>query len=230
MSVIVNLPPEFRRAVLAALAEICPCHDYSVSAVGVLSITPKRPQKRFCRCYCQHKAGCNLIADLVNHPTNWLVIAQTAQGNSYAGGMVFWNPSSNTGGPNARGDNVRPPSVGLAHELVHALDRMTGDTHTEVETSQAENQIRREQCEPRRTHYNGARVPNGGGHLDAGDRHRCRCYRYWLCFYCLHKKFWAFLRDAFWAPPILVIADPVSWEEAKPLLDDVSEPDLEGKK
>ena len=221
MPVIVNPPRKFRQAVLAALGGICPCHDYRLNAAGVLSITPKQPQNRFCRCYCRHKAGCNLIADLVNH-RNWVPIAQTAQGNEYTPGMLFWNPSSTTGGPNARGDNVRPPSVGLAHELIHALDAMKGDNHTEVETSQAENQIRHELCEPRRTRYNSDPVPRGGGHLDASNRHNCRCYKHCWCWYCLCKKIWA--------PLILVIEEPTSWEEARPALADVTEADLEEKK
>lgn len=176
----------FRRQVASALREICPCFTFNVAANGIVTARQIRGRDEFCKCYCAHRAGCNLISDLINHAQR-VTIRRTGRGNSHnpRRRRVRWNPIRRRGGRNARGDRRRPPSVGLAHELIHAhhtingnrgQGRTNGIPNEEINTSRGENQIRREMGEPQRTHYGRRRIPNPGqGNIDASDRHRCGC-------------------------------------------------------
>ena len=185
---------DFRNSVVGALREICPCHTYRVQADGTVQVTGGGTGFFACLCYCKHRAGCNLINDLSGH-ANTTRITRTAGGNSYNRGLnrVRWNPTRRRGGRNAHGDRDRPPSVGLAHELIHAHHDNQGTMGApgpaeEYPTVRGENQIRRELCEPRRTHYGNTRVPNETQeNIDASDRRGCKCNSPFM-------RFLAFLR------------------------------------
>jgi hypothetical protein len=43
------------------------------------------------------------------------------------GGTIVWDPSNEVGRPDEFGNTIRPPEVGLAHELGHQIDYVTGD-------------------------------------------------------------------------------------------------------
>ena len=61
-------------------------------------------------------------------------IEPTTDGNSYnpKTDTVKYNPDKTTGGKDAEGRNTRDPSVGLGHELGHAIDDHDG---TPIDTS-----------------------------------------------------------------------------------------------
>lgn len=185
-TIIVRGKQDFRDKVREALSEICPCVDLTASSSDGRSeiIVLKFPQdhEEFCKCYCKHVVGCNLLEDLVSSGDT-TTIQKTSGGNSARGGTVRWNPRRRYGGRNADGHRRRPPSIGLAHELIHARHYNTGNlgsTRREEEntTVRGENQIRDEMDEPQRTHYGRRRVPNRGAgdpNLDATVRHGCEC-------------------------------------------------------
>jgi hypothetical protein len=48
---------------------------------------------------------------------------------------VNWNPDDPHGGPGTGGSCIRPPFVGLAHEIGHAISRVSGYAHGRVRQS-----------------------------------------------------------------------------------------------
>jgi hypothetical protein len=173
----------FRGQVIAALSELCPCHTIFVDAGGTIQAVPfKGTHDQFCRCYCSHRASCNLIADLVSS-VNVYSILPAGGGNSYTQGnrTVNWNPNRRQGGRNTRGDTNRPTSIGLGHELIHAVHHdkgRLGPTRRQEEhnTVRGENQLRDEMGEPDRTHYGPGGVPNRNQQdIDERERYSCCC-------------------------------------------------------
>ena len=171
----------FGEAVRAALSKICPCYMISLGTDGaVLLQSPVDDREAFCECYCEHLAGCNLVESLSSNPAE-TKIRRSRTGNRHIRLKVKWNPTLDRGGKNAEGSKRRPPSVGLAHELIHALHTINGTRGTtkdaeEAQTARDENQIRDELDEPQRTHRGRRRVINpGGGTLDTTDRADCGC-------------------------------------------------------
>ena len=53
---------------------------------------------------------------------DYMNVAQGKSGDA----LVEWDPLNPDGGLNERGDKERPPSIGLGHELIHALDIFNG--------------------------------------------------------------------------------------------------------
>lgn len=128
----------------------------------------KKKKDELCDCYKNHRAGCNLIWKLATNDkqtTIWRSKTQdgdaSSQGNKHQRGNVGWNPDRKKGGgtealdkkgeprKGQKGTNKRPPSVGLAHELAHALHTQEGHRgksriDEEFKATRAENQIRRE--------------------------------------------------------------------------------------
>lgn len=104
------------------------------------------------------------------------------------GGTIQYNPFSFLGGFNTSGNQYRPPFIGLAHEMGHALDALRGNLYfnhdkgiyrakhqgvfkSEWQAVYRENMIRKELGLPLRTHYyidNGR--PSGASMLDPEGR------------------------------------------------------------
>ena len=104
------------------------------------------------------------------------------------GGTIQYNPFSFLGGFNTSGNQYRPPFIGLAHEMGHALDALRGNLYfnhdkgiyrakhqgvfkSEWQAVYRENMIRKELGLPLRTHYyidNGR--PSGASMLDSEGR------------------------------------------------------------
>jgi RHS repeat-associated protein len=195
------------------LCEICPCFDIDIErATGLVRAArpgpgpassscqkllreakgrkPLKPGESFADCYCRHRAGCNLLLDLTGGSAETVIETTGAEdeerGNQHDSGRVKYNPDKSR----SEGE-YRPPSVGLAHELIHAHHYHTGTRHPdktprEHRTVRAENQIRAEmrgdaiKGGPRykrlapRTTYNGIAVGNPeAGDLDVTDRFGC---------------------------------------------------------
>lgn len=170
----------FGEAVRDALAEICPCYIISIGATGEVQLQSPVDRDAFCDCYCDHLAGCNLIFNLSADQAE-TKIRRSRTSNKHRRLKVKWNPTNERGGRNANGTKQRPPSVGLAHELIHAIHTINGTRgntkdEEEAQTIRDENQIRDEMGEPRRTHRGNRRVINpGGGTLDTSDQADCGC-------------------------------------------------------
>jgi hypothetical protein len=172
---------DFKRAVLDALMQISPCYIYTLVQCRVQLQSPA-DFDAFCRCYCQHLAGTNLICDL-GLSTRTTTIKKTKGGNSHQNGCVKWNPDRRQGGRNADGNRDRPPKIGLAHELIHAKHTHCGTrgagsqggiSNEEINTCRGENQIRGECGQPKRTHYGDNEIPNNcDENLDDSNRTDC---------------------------------------------------------
>lgn len=168
--------------VIVALSELCPCDIFFAGAGGVINRAPRSTGDRYCKCYCGHRAGCNLISGLINSATSYHIII-TGGGNGYhpPTNTISWNPNRAMGGRNSRGDNRRPTSIGLGHELVHAVHDDSGTLGAtraveEDNTVRAENQLRDEIGETDRTHYGRRRVRNRNQpNIDGSDRMNCGC-------------------------------------------------------
>lgn len=216
-SIVVDGRNTFKKKVEKALCEICPCFDIDIEKGLVRAAPPTagsktssckkrlrnqpgrkreyRPgRESFYDCYCRHRAGCNLLLDLVKPEFGETTILEVKSRDQKRGnrhnantGTVKYNPKRGE----SEGED-RPPSIGLAHELIHAhhyhTRRRTGDpypgrTREEHRTVRAENQIRREMRGdfeegssryrdlPMRTTYKGGRVENPeAGDLDVTNR------------------------------------------------------------
>jgi len=179
---------DFQADALAALQAISPCWIYTITPQGQVQIQSPADFEEFCRCFKQHKAGTNLIADLALLPGK-TKIEPSGDGNSYdpEDNVAGFDSDSMQGGVNADGNRDRPPAVGLAHELIHALhdrngtidldgSRTDGILDEEITTVRGENQIRGELGEPMRTQYGGNDVPNHtDDSLDESNRYDCPC-------------------------------------------------------
>lgn len=167
---------DFRDDFTDALKELCPCFDWYFQDDQVFRDWPDdRERSELCDCVEEYDVGCNLVDELMVHD-NTLRVVDTGNGNkadpSPGGDQevdVEWNPDKQKGGENSGGDRKRPPSVGLAHELIHALHDLdeefprTGGgsidkSQEEVNTTRGENQIREEQGEPSRVSYGSTNI------------------------------------------------------------------------
>lgn len=192
----------FADEVADALKEICPCYEAEAVKAGRRSgkkfykIKISRPDDadEFCECYCKHRAGCNLIKSLATTDGwNTWIRKVKGEGSKHNQGRIGWNPNRKwRRRPNGTKER-RPPSVALAHELVHAhsfhsgnrargLDEDTGIENEEINATRGENQIREEMMgdNPRvahpRTDYDGKDIPNPTQKfLDDSDRENCDC-------------------------------------------------------
>jgi hypothetical protein len=177
-----------RQRVVAAFGELCPCFVYTVAGDGRVAARARAPRDDFCDCYCRHRAGCNLLSDLIADP-NTVVIRTTGRGSRYDTNTreLRWNGTARTRVPTTAGRRGTPPSLVLGHELVHAQHHNSGTlangttgglSNEEINTVRGENQLRaeREPPEPQRLGHSGLQVPNPGlPDLDATDRQGCGC-------------------------------------------------------
>ena len=169
----------FRSMVEAALKQACPCLSLKVdAATGKVSVGTMD-----CSCYCNHPAGCNLLADLVND-ARAITIWYSADSSGYLpGNEIWWYPGDvSFSDTDVCGHTLIPGSIILAHEMVHA--RFNSDN--EDVAVRGENQIRLERCMPMRTSYVNPVAGFRDGVLDASIRpvYGCTC------------SFW---RGGFWA-------------------------------
>lgn len=166
---------QFAREVIDALEEICPCHTYDKDEVGRedgeklyrITIESGSPEaEAFCDCYCSHRAGCNLVRDIVTNES-WDTSIWKCEGDGNRHGripngrdtfrsVIDWNPDRKWRRRGERGKDRRPASIGLAHELVHAhnnhsgrhmgeeVDEDSGLETEEINATRGENQIRDE--------------------------------------------------------------------------------------
>jgi RHS repeat-associated protein len=195
-----------------AIQEICPCLIISVDrrTGSITTRDPRGPppgrarpprlsreQRNFCECYCANRAGCNLLWTLHTSGDTVIYEGELGEGNRHNTGRVTWNRGDMKGGRRESGGTRRPPSVGLAHELIHAYHRATNTRganreQEEFNTVRGENQIRSEM--QRRTNPGSERyrrldprvtytfdtgevpVPNPEGRdIDETDRFGCCC-------------------------------------------------------
>ncbi|WP_299041321.1 M91 family zinc metallopeptidase [uncultured Tateyamaria sp.] len=177
----------FRASTLQALQTICPCFLYSLSDDGEVLLQSPQDHASFCRCYCAHLAGCNLMADLTSD-ANTVTIQRGRRGlYDPRRRRVRWNPRAQPRTRTTNGRQRTPPDIVLGHELIHAhhhnsgtlaQGRTNGILNEEINTVRGENQLRADKTPPvpQRTHYGRRRVPNPGTHdLDTTDRYDCNC-------------------------------------------------------
>lgn len=75
-------------------------------------------------------AGSELISNLANNTNYTVNINKTSDkenstnGNRENGVDIYWNPDSEVGGVDTKGNNSRPSWLGLAHELGHSWDEI----------------------------------------------------------------------------------------------------------
>ncbi len=128
-------------------------------------------EKDFCDCYKLYPAGCNLIWSLAHNKKNkqtklWKGRTSDNPGQSgrkgenlHRKGNVSWNPNDTKTDPSTTGEVKRPPSIGLGHELGHALHQASGTKRSgppeEVQTSKGENQLRAERQAAAQRQING---------------------------------------------------------------------------
>lgn len=169
---------DFRDDFTDALKELCPCFDWFFQNDQIFRDWPDdRKRSELCDCVEEYDVGCNLVDELMVHDDT-LRVVNTGNGNSADPSPsdgpppdidVKWNPDDKKGGKHSGGNRNRPPSVGLAHELIHALHELddelprTGSgsidkSQEEVNTTRGENQIRQEQDEPSRVSYGSTNI------------------------------------------------------------------------
>lgn len=195
MSLIVKVTDaEFPKLVQDALVNMCGCQGVAVDPLtGQVSTGAMS-----CSCYCDHRAGCNLLSDLVTDART-IPIYRSADSSGYLMGEVWWFPKDEDfGDDDVCGGTKILASIMLAHELVHA--RL--DSYDEDKAVRGENQIRMERCLPMRMEYVNQNVSDFRvGILDASNRpqYGCTCsvcrgglwktIDRWLCIlhsmYCL---------------------------------------------
>ncbi|WP_447635418.1 DUF6443 domain-containing protein [Flavobacterium microcysteis] len=110
--------------------------------------------------------GNQLVGDLQNAPKS-IRISQGSNASFGIEGVVIWDPSNTTGGPNQSGNKSRPAYIGLSHELGHVHDGLDGVINftklgerggqkvalSEIYAMDWENKIRSENNEPLRLYY-----------------------------------------------------------------------------
>ena len=170
LTVEVTSDGSFANLVQNALRQMCGCQSVVVDAMsGKVSTGPMS-----CGCYCDHRAGCNLLTDLVNDPRA-ITIWFSASSSGYDNNEVWWYTHDvDFGDSDVCGGTIISASILLAHELVHALL----DSYTEDEAVRGENQIRMERCMAMRKEYAGYAVADFRvGVLDASNRpaYACKC-------------------------------------------------------
>ena len=79
MTLIVDGNRQFRAATLRALQSICPCFIYELADNGEVLLQSSQNHDKFCKCYCVHLAGCNLMTDLTGS-RNTVKIKRTTRG------------------------------------------------------------------------------------------------------------------------------------------------------
>jgi hypothetical protein len=207
---------EFPKLVQGALAKMCGCQSVAVDPVtGRVSIGAMS-----CSCYCDHRAGCNLLTDLVNDP-RLIPVFRSADSSGYEAGEVWWFPvDEDFSDDDVCGGTKISASILLAHELVHAHF----DSYDEDIAVRGENQVRLERCMPMRMEYSNETVADFRvGVLDSSNRpeYGCECsawrggfcatFQRMLCIlhsmYCIPNSFnslWTFkwIRRVPWPRPV----------------------------
>jgi hypothetical protein len=198
MTLTVEVTAEFTKLVQAALAEMCGCQSVAVDpGTGRVIVGPMT-----CSCYCDHKAGCNLLSDLMTDPRE-IPIQFSEYSSGYDAGVVWWYTRNvDFGDLDVCGGTLELASIQLAHELVHA--RL--DSTNEDDAVRGENQVRMERCLPMRMEYINETVADFRvGVLDASNRpeYGCECsvlrgglcpsLKRWVCvfhsMYCFPMSF-----------------------------------------
>jgi hypothetical protein len=183
---------DFKRRLVDALLIICPCYNPTVNDDNTIGFTPltgsdNQGNDLFCPCYCDHRAGCNLLLDLVTE--NQETTIKSGHANEYDPDdhEVTWNRRATPEVPIEDGagdeqDAETPTAITLGHELIHAVHdakgtRSDNEFEEESNTVRGENELRDETGGPRwRTRHRGRRVPNHrGGDLDKSIRANCEC-------------------------------------------------------
>jgi len=92
--------------------------------------------------------------DIQTNETGGLVGSDDGSGG---GSVTNYDPYKTTGGTNDAGSNIRPPTVGLAHELGHAVDNDNGNAGPppdgEKRALEIENDVRQHLGEEPRSNY-----------------------------------------------------------------------------
>ena len=189
MTLKVDGDAQFRAATLRALQSICPCFFYELADDGEVLLQSPQDHDAFCKCYCVHLAGCNLMADLTSS-RNTVTIKPTRRGGRYIPGLrrVRWNPTATPNVGIGKGKKAAtPPEIVLGHELIHAHHHNEGTLakgwtkgilNEEINTVRGENQLRaeRQPPAPERKTYGPRPVPSPGTpNLDTTDRYGCKC-------------------------------------------------------
>lgn len=191
MTLIVDGNRQFRAATLRALQSICPCFIYELADNGEVLLQSSQNHDKFCKCYCVHLAGCNLMTDLTGS-RNTVKIKRTTRGAKYKyrrkRRRVSWNPNATPNAGIGKGKKAAtPPEIVLGHELIHAHHHNEGTLskgrtndipNEEINTVRGENQLRAEHRPPlpERKTYGRRRVPSPGTpDLDTTDRYDCKC-------------------------------------------------------
>lgn len=172
LKVLVSSASAFPTQVEEGLRRICACFAVHVNpATGVVTTG-----SMVCDCYCQHPAGCNLIADLIDDPRTIVIGEAAADTSGYENtkDWLSWSPKDyESDDKDTCGGSIIPAAIALAHELVHARH----ENFTEAETVRGENQVRLERCLPLRTSY-GDPIPDYDvGTIDASiwPEYGCDC-------------------------------------------------------
>ncbi len=210
MSLTVEVTAEgFTKRVADALAKICGGPVAAVDAAsGKVSIGAPT-----CSAYCDHRAGTNMLADLVGDEIAF-TIWYSENSSGYENHEIWWYPRTvDFGDKDVCGGTSILPYILLAHEMVHARK----DSLDEPIAVRGENQVRLENCVPMRMDYAGSAVADfRTGVLDASARpgYGCSCFVLrgglkasvdrLLCrlgsMYCIgtpYGRLWAMIRKAF---------------------------------
>lgn len=175
MTLIVSGDPAFLNSVASAINEICPCDIFFVDVDGKV----RRNKGADCKCYCDHRAGCNLIRRFVSTSAKFtIVISQGGGLYNESINKAFWNPSDFGVDLNDDGTTGSFPSMVLAHEQVHALVDLKKLSPPDEEhfVVRGENQVREENDHALRIEYNAEPVPNHTGDvIETDDEHDCDC-------------------------------------------------------
>ena len=205
MTLTVEVTPDgtFTTLVQDALRMICPCQSVAVNpATGAVSISAMA-----CLCYCDHRAGCNMLADLVND-SRPILIEYSSGSSGYKDNEVWWATHDvDFGDRDVCGNTLIPAWLQLAHELVHA--RLNSTINNEDEAVRGENQVRLERCIPMREQYKNETVPEfREGVLDDSNRpeYGCDCSFFRGGLSRMLGRWWCMLHSMYCFPrPIIRI-------------------------
>ncbi|HUF76209.1 MAG TPA: hypothetical protein VMM35_08010 [Longimicrobiales bacterium] len=179
MSIVVSGDADFQAHVLAGLQAICPCRSISLVG-GTVVLGPSMD------CCCTRPRGCNLLESLVgtgSPPCAAQVTIKHAEASTYLAYAITLDPLETI--ESCANMDPAPPSVTLAHELIHAyVECQGGESWNEKLVSCAENQIREEMGVAPRCRYGATPIEPGCGWL-AGQwkpDQSCSWYKTLICW------------------------------------------------
>ena len=188
------------KQVLGYLKNICPCFKYESGSYKKLEIGGEKKKysklttykninnKEFCECYCDHRAGCNLIFKLINQDGKIAILknSELGEGSKYKPNKktILINKWKRRYIDTNKGKKRGKPYMKFAHELIHTLDDLEGKLDLSDGKLQEEdnavrgaNQIRKELgFNYHRTTHGDRNVPQPTKkYLDVGDKFGCKC-------------------------------------------------------